>query len=140
MTGPQFETDFCEILQALGYWALNIPKNRAGAQPFDVIAMHGNNVMAIDCKVCQATSFPLDRVEENQWTAFEVISARTDAHDVGIMVLHKGDIYFFPYRQLKDAQAQGARSLPLSKRKSRNLWNMWMSQDEIKELIGRVLE
>ena len=137
MTGQQFEKAFCEILQSMGYWALNIPKNASGAQPFDVIAIHGFHSMAIDCKVCKADRFPVDRIEDNQWAAFNCIYERADNCDVGIMVYHDGDIYFFKYKELKDAVECGWKSLPL---KRSNTWNLWMTKEEVKDELGRYLE
>ena len=133
MTGQQFETEFCELMKAFGYWALNIPRNKSGAQPFDVIAIHGWNIFAVDCKVCGRNSFPLDRVEDNQWTAFKVVHDRTDAR-VGIVAYHKGDIYFLSYSLLLAGRRQERKSIPLVKPL------ILFSKDDIKDILGRYME
>lgn len=63
--GNVFETEFCELLYAHGFWVHNLAQNRAG-QPADVIAVKGKTAYLIDCKVCSHNRFPLSRVEENQ--------------------------------------------------------------------------
>lgn len=134
MTGEKFESEFCEVLKGLGYWALNIPKNKNGAQPFDIIAMHGNTVLAIDCKVCSGQArFPLVRIEDNQWTAFEAVHSKTFAW-VGIIIYYKGNVYFYQYTDLKAALKEGLKSLPIDR------YHIWIDREEIKETIGRYLE
>lgn len=134
MTGEKFESEFCEVLKGLGYWALNIPKNKNGAQPFDIIAMHGNTVLAIDCKVCSGQArFPLVRIEDNQWTAFEAVHSKTFAL-VGIIIYYKGNVYFYQYTDLKAALKEGLKSVPIDH------YNIWLDREEIKETIGRYLE
>lgn len=63
--GNTFETEFCELLYAHGFWVHNLAQNAAG-QPADVIAVKNKTAYLIDCKVCSHNRFPLSRVEENQ--------------------------------------------------------------------------
>lgn len=63
--GNTFETEFCELLYAHGFWVHNLAQNAAG-QPADVIAVKNKTAYLIDCKVCSCDRFPLSRVEENQ--------------------------------------------------------------------------
>lgn len=81
MTGNQFEEKFCEAMSKQGFWVLRIPRGAGGTQPFDVIAIGRNIIFAVDCKVVsgKANTFSLDRVEDNQWLAFELITERTNA-------------------------------------------------------------
>ena len=129
MTGEQFENLFCELMKKIGYWALKIPRNNAGAQPFDVIAIRGYSVFAIDCKVCSRGVFELRRVEDNQWSAFKVISERTNAN-VGIMAYYDGCIYCIPYRTLKECSEAGMKSIKLTK------LMLWMSKQEVELILG----
>lgn len=130
MTGNEFEKYFCQILRANGYWTLNIPKNVYGAQPFDVIAMRGDSVLAIDCKVCSGQArFPLSRIEDNQWTAFEDIYDRTFAW-VGIAVLYQEEIYFFQYSELVSALKKGKKSI------SMDVFHRWMDKKSIEDVMG----
>ena len=133
MNWKKFERELCELFSSLGYWALDIPKNESGAQPFDVIAIHGTKTYAVDCKTCAKKSFPIDRVEDNQWTAFEVMNSRTNA-DIGIMAYNDGDIYYIPYSWLIYCRENDVKSV--------KLWqhNLWMSKEDVKSMLGRYLE
>ena len=133
MTGMQFESQFCEFLKEFGYWALNIPKNKYGAQPFDVVAIHGNEIFAVDCKVCSTDLFQLERVEDNQWLAFQMVNERTNAK-TGIMAYYKGDVYYLPYVVLCAYVRDGLKSIKLTKLKP------YWSKDDIKDVMGRYLE
>ena len=132
MTGKEFERLFCRVLQNCGYWAVNIPPNEWGAQPFDVLAIHGSYMLAADCKVCSASaSFPMERVEDNQWMAFEVMNRRTNA-DIGlaIYVAEKGEVRWVSYNTLKCARDSDVKSIKIS-----NMSVMY-SAEEIAKLIG----
>lgn len=133
MTGEKFESDFCELLKATGYWALNIPKNKYGAQPFDIIAICGNSILAVDCKVCEKSVFPLSRIEDNQWLSFQLMSEKTNAK-VGIMIYYKGDIYYVPYPFLKEHAEAGASSVRFTR------YRKYWSKEMIKNTIGRYIE
>lgn len=112
MTGPEFQKKFCEWLRERGYWALDIPRSKSGSQPFDVIAMKSrtlksNMSIACDCKVISGKQmrFPLERVEVNQWLAFDAISRKTKAFAC-IAVFHakSEQLYIIPYYELKVAK------------------------------------
>lgn len=99
MTPNQLENYTVKLLGENGWWALRIPRNPSGAQPFDIIAVKGGKVLALDCKACSEPKFPIKRVEDNQWTAFAMMSKRTDAV-VGIVAEHKEVLYFISYAEL----------------------------------------
>lgn len=117
MTGLQFEHDFCKWLQNRGYWALNIPRAKTGAQPFDVIAMRGHFVLCADCKVVssQARRFTLERVEDNQWLAMQSCRDKTGAFCV-FAVFHviTNQLFLIPYIRIEDAKKAGAASIELT--------------------------
>lgn len=69
--GNDFESDFCDLLAANGFWAHNFAQNRSG-QPADVIAAKNRITYLIDCKVCSDGSFRLSRMEENQRRAMNL--------------------------------------------------------------------
>lgn len=98
MTGAEFERYVVDLFQKNGFWALRIPKNERGAQPFDILAIRGNEVYAVDCKVCQRKSFPLSRIEDNQWMAMDVMTWKTNAK-IGFVVYHEGKLFFIPYKE-----------------------------------------
>lgn len=116
MTWREFENLFCNLLSKQGYWALNIPKNQSGAQPFDVIAIKGIGIIAVDCKVCGSNRFPLNRIEDNQWAAFELMRERTTDADIGIVAYYNGDIYFLSYEYLKDCLEWNEKSIKLTEK------------------------
>lgn len=132
MTGNDFEKEFCEILKKLGYWALRIPKNQSGAQPFDIIAIHGDTVLALDCKVCGGSKFPLSRIEDNQWTSFKTVHDKTFAW-VGIAIYYDGEIYFYQYSDLESARKAGQKTVPVDE------FHVWLKRDEIVSMVGKEL-
>lgn len=68
--GNSFEKELAEILRKKGYWVtLLTPKKHIGSQPADLIAIKDNKPILIDCKTCKTHSFPLNRIELNQWNA-----------------------------------------------------------------------
>ena len=99
MTGNQLENYFVHVLSNNGWWALRIPRNPTGAQPFDVIAIKGSNILAVDCKACADKKLVLKRIEDNQWTSFTRMLDRTDAI-VGIIAENNGQLYFIDYYEL----------------------------------------
>lgn len=70
--GDEWEKGACDILKERGYWVHFIEPNKAGAQPFDIIAVKNGKAIAIDCKTLAESKkyFSLDRLEENQKYAF----------------------------------------------------------------------
>ena len=99
MTSSELENHVVTVLSQNGWWALRIPRNPSGAQPFDVIAVKGSNVLAVDCKTCAEKKFPISRVEDNQWTSFDRMLNRTNAK-VGIVAENDGLLYFISYFEL----------------------------------------
>lgn len=99
MTGSQLEAYLVHVLSNNGWWALRIPRNPSGAQPFDVIAVKGSNVLAVDCKTCSTDKFPISRVEDNQWSAFATMLSRTNA-TIGVVAEHDGVLYLIDYAEL----------------------------------------
>ena len=112
MTGSEFESAFTKWLFDKGFWALNIPRNKFGAQPFDIIAIKGNIVWAIDCKVCAEKRLDLRRVEPNQYAAFEVLQERTKAR-CSFVCLNGKTVYEIAFNAVKDAYVSGVASIKL---------------------------
>lgn len=117
MTGAEFERKFCEWAKLDGWWALNIPKSKSGAQPFDVIAIKGHCIMAVDCKVMSGKSlmFPIKRVEVNQWLSFKSLRDKSPHTLTGLIVRHEqtGETFFLDYWKLRQAVQQGMKSIDL---------------------------
>ena len=121
MTGSEFEKKFCEWLRERGYWALNIPRQKNGAQPFDVIAMKSRSLksnmsIVCDCKVISGKQmrFPLERIEDNQWLAFESVSRKTRAFPcIAVYHVNSGQLYIIPYHALILAKKEQRPSIGL---------------------------
>lgn len=112
MKWQEFEKYMVDELAKRGYWALQIPKNREGSQPFDVIAMKNSNTIAFDCKVCKERLFPLYRIEPNQWSAFELMLNRTNAN-IGIAAYYKDQVWFINYLLLRHAKKAGVKTISI---------------------------
>lgn len=100
------------MFHANGFWALRIPRNERGAQPFDILAIKDDKVYAVDCKVCARKTFSLDRIEDNQWIAMEIMAMQTNAI-VGFLVYHNNQIFFLSYFDAIWARKRGLASIDL---------------------------
>lgn len=69
--GNSFESDFAALLAENRFWA-HVMAPKAGGQPSDIIAARDGRGYLIDAKVCSGGSFPLRRVEPNQYTAMNL--------------------------------------------------------------------
>lgn len=67
-SGTDFEDIFKQILSNYGFWVHKFQNNQNG-QPFDVIAAKNGDTYVFDCKDCKNDTFPLSRIEENQYNA-----------------------------------------------------------------------
>ena len=136
MTWERFEREFCNILGKQGWWALRIPKDETGAQPFDVIAVNEKTVKCYDCKVISGKTgrFPLSRVEDNQWLAFERFEARTKKHSCGLVIFWNQNIYLVAYRFLKGMIAREEKSIDLK------IMKPYLTLAEIEQILGYKLE
>ena len=121
MTGVEFEAKIVSLLGRAEYWAHRISPNAAGQQPFDVIAIGDNSVMAFDCKVVsKGFRFPFSRIEDNQRSAMDMISTfsyfHSDIAEVGflIWVEEAKKIYFLPYHKVLMMEARGKKSVDMS--------------------------
>ena len=112
MNWSKFERDVCSFYFEHGYWAHRIARDERGAQPFDVIAIRGNYVVAVDCKVCSRKSFPLARVEDNQRLAMQIMTERTNAF-VAFLCYFEGKVYVLPFIEVDNALREGIVSIPL---------------------------
>lgn len=117
--GMQFEKYMCEELSRRGWWAHFLTPSAGGSQPFDIIAIRGSHVMAIDCKTCKSRWFSYSRIETNQRMAFDTLRAKSDNRKVkcGFIVLHNENIVFIPYDKIIEDEKRGKYSYDLEKRK-----------------------
>ena len=121
MTGLQFERYIADRMSDAGYWVLNISRNNSGAQPFDIVAIQGSRIWLVDCKVSNVQRFPLDRVEPNQWVAFEQASRKTNAN-VGLLIWYDNSVWFMPFVRLLELRKNGKRSFLVDRDKAIVRW------------------
>lgn len=98
--GNAFERKVVDKLTILGYWTHFLSPDSRGAQPFDVLAIKGSRILAIDCKTCKAKDFTINRLEDNQKYAFETILKKTSAEAL-LVVEHDDHIFVLPYESIK---------------------------------------
>ena len=101
--GNSFEAEFCEMLAKNGFWAHNMAQNQAG-QPADVLAVRNGKAYLIDCKLCSAKGFSLDRIEPNQETAMDLWESCGNPFGI-FAVKHKDKVFMmslFTREQLRD--------------------------------------
>lgn len=87
--GTDFENDFIQVLSNHGFWVHRMQDNRNG-QPFDVIAARENKTFVFDCKNCKNDTFPLTRIEENQYNAMKLWKLCGNNEGLFVMNTSKG--------------------------------------------------
>ena len=112
MTGRQFEDMCVDELKNAGYWVHRIHPDESGQQPFDIIAIRDNKVCVYDAKVISnGHRFPLSRIEDNQWYAFNKIKKRTSATHIGLLIYAEGKIYYMGFGAISAAFKYGWKSI-----------------------------
>lgn len=97
--GNTFESDFCDLLYAHGYWAHNLTQNASG-QPADVIAAKNGTSYLIDCKVCHSNRFSMARMEENQDLSMKLWESCGNGEG-WFAVLINGQVYMIKHSVVK---------------------------------------
>lgn len=97
--GNHFESVLCDILSDHGWWAHNMAQNETG-QPADVIAVKNNIAVLIDCKVCSNDTFPLSRVEGNQYGAMTMWKYKGNEYSYFACLLSNGSIYMVDFESI----------------------------------------
>lgn len=98
--GTEFEKKMCKKLSDKGYWVHFLAPDARGAQPFDIIAVKNEKSIAIDCKTCVSERFSINRIEDNQISAFEKWLKCGNSEPL-IVIEHYGDVVFAEYSKLK---------------------------------------
>ena len=97
--GTEFENELCDILATKGFWVHFITPNKAGAQPFDIIAVKNGNAYAIDCKTCKDHIFRMERLELNQILAFGMWKQCGNREPL-VAIKHNDKVYYVEYSTL----------------------------------------
>lgn len=108
--GNSFESELCNILGANGFWAYNAV-NKASGQPADIMAAKNNIPYLIDCKVCSDDSFPLSRIEENQYNSMMKFDYCGCYESYFALKFSDGEIYMMPSNVLFMALNSGMKRM-----------------------------
>ncbi len=100
--GTFFEKEFVKLLGSNGYWAHRMAEAEDGSQPFDVIAVKDKIAYAYDCKTCDAKTFSISRLEENQILAFEKWLSCKNTEPMIAIKTKNGHIILVGYQELKE--------------------------------------
>ena len=114
MTGREFENRVCKKLKEAGYWVLRIPQNETGQQPFDILAIKGKRILAYDAKVVsEGNRFPLDRIEDNQYNAFQLVHKKTGAEEIGLLIYANDVVRFMDISRINTELWLGKKSVQI---------------------------
>lgn len=112
MTGRDFENVIAKKLKEAGYWVLRIPQSETGQQPFDILAIKGKRILAYDAKVVSdGHRFPIDRIEDNQFNAFQLMEKKTGAEEIGLLIYAEGKIRFMDISRINTEAWLGSKSV-----------------------------
>lgn len=117
--GNRAERDIGWLFQTKGFWAHNFAKSQSGAQPVDFVAIRENESWLLDVKNVrsQDVSFPISRIEPNQWACFDYARNFAKIKNLGIAIRHENsEIYAFwlSYDKLLEMKEKGQKSIKLS--------------------------
>lgn len=120
--GKDFENKFMKWLSKQGYWAHFMHPAPDGSQPFDIIALKGNDrssaiVYAFDCKTLEKGRFPLSRIEDNQELAFEALN-KQGVHNTYFVIDCGDHCRLMPSQTAIERKRQGVKSLDIDGLKS----------------------
>ena len=101
--GNKFEKYTAEYLSENGFWVYRLP-NKIGGQPFDILALKNDIIIALDCKVCSNDVFNKSRIEDNQHTAMNKMLKCASKAKVGFYFLfNDGTKCFASYNDIVKA-------------------------------------
>ena len=117
--GKDLEQRFMKYLRSLGYWVHFMHPAPDGSQPFDIIACKGcvNTGQAVlhafDCKTLKGKRFPLDRVEDNQRMAFQLLNSKGIHNTYFIIESEENLVHIVPSQSVEQAIQEGRKSISL---------------------------
>ena len=128
MTGREFERLMEHKLSEHGYWVHRMAESNTGSQPFDIIALKGYSVFALDCKVISTKRpyFPFSRIEENQRRAFEKLyDCYKSVLLCGFLIYYKDDVYLLDYAKAKMWMEEGNKGIILTEELKLDYWGVY---------------
>ena len=101
-----------------GYWCHNFAKGKAGDQPCDIVALKGNTNWLVDVKnVENGVSFPISRIEPNQWACFDYARNFAKIQNLGFVICFQRDDLkplFLEYDKALEMYKTGQKSINMS--------------------------
>ena len=104
--GSDLEKRVCEILKDYGFFAHNCLNGVVG-QPCDIIAMHGNINILLDCKhLNKGTRFDFKNIQDNQYACFEKAEKFCEIKRTGFVIYCEDlqKLYYLPFSLVKANQ------------------------------------
>lgn len=115
--GKDLEKRFMGYLSKQGFWVHFLHPAPDGSQPFDIIAIRKiyecTQVCAFDCKTLAGHRFPLDRAEDNQLAAFELLNRKGVHNTYFVVEIEQGSVYYVPSQHVSAMKKDGAKSIDL---------------------------
>lgn len=101
--GSDLERKICEVLKGYGFFAHNCI-NGLNGQPCDIIAIHGNIALLLDCKhLDKGIRFDFKNIQENQYNCFDKAEIYNNITRTGFVIYCELTqmTYFLPFRLVK---------------------------------------
>jgi hypothetical protein len=119
INGNKGENSVLPIFKKYGYWCHNFAKGKAGEQPVDIIALKKNISWLADVKYVRVedASFPISRIEPNQWACFDYARNFAGIENLGIIICsERADLrpLFISYDKLLEMKKTGQKSIKIS--------------------------
>lgn len=119
--GNRDEKLVIQVFRNKGYWAHNFAKSSSGSQPVDVIAIKENTCWLVDVKnVENGISFPISRVEPNQWACMDYARNFAKIQNLGVVICFEReqlDPLLLEYDKLLELKNNGEKSIKMNELK-----------------------
>ena len=113
--GKTFEQEWVDYLYSQGMWVHYIQPAPDGSQPFDVIAVKDGVVYAFDCKTLKGKRFPLNRIEDNQQTAFESLNKQGVHNTYFVIKTEDNFAHVVPSQRAIHLKMAGVKSIDVTR-------------------------
>ena len=97
--GKHIEQRVCEVFKQYGFFAHNCVNALLG-QPCDIIAIHGQLVVLIDCKhIERGTRFDFKNIQDNQYLCFKYSKDYNNITNTGFVIYceETNILYYLPF-------------------------------------------
>lgn len=119
--GNRDEDLVVSIFKKHGFWCHNFAKGKTGEQPCDIVALKENQIWLVDVKnVEKGVSFPINRIEANQWACFDYARNFAKIKNLGFVICFERDDlkpFFLEYDKALEMDKTGQKSINMSELK-----------------------